>query len=165
MSVLRIVVTREVVLFAPSSAAKGALPRPRSIWSMPRNQFFLSHTAAGLDRVRRRKGDASAAAPHPCPRLRFYVRRRRGAGAAGAPGHSSPPAAAVAKGSQGGHRSFSETTDLFSRDYLSPLRHFWDLHHHLRAALTRPHCSTFLVRAKPFAQLQRSPFLISRIGP
>jgi len=43
----------------------------------------------------------------------FCERRRRGAVAVGAPGQGSPPAAAVAKDSHGGHRSFSEITDLF----------------------------------------------------
>ena len=56
-------------------------PRPPSRPGLP-NQV-AANPAAGLDRVRRRKGVASAAAPHPCPRLRFCERRRRGAGAVG----------------------------------------------------------------------------------
>ena len=97
-----------------------SLKLQRQILRMPSFAYWvyattlaLNHPAAGLDRVRRRKGVASAAAPHPCPRLMFCERRRRGAGAVGAPGQGSPPAAAVAKGSQGGHESISETTDYF----------------------------------------------------
>ena len=87
--------------------------RPRPPSSPGFRNLVAGNPAAGVDRVRRRKGVASAAAPHPCPRLRFCERRRRGLVLWWALGQGSPPAAAVAKGSHGGPRSFSENSDLF----------------------------------------------------
>ena len=89
------------------------LRMPSFAYRVHATTLALNHSAAVLDRIRRRKGVASAAAPHPCPRLRFYERRRWGLVLLGQQGQSSPPAAAVAEVTHRGHGSFNENTDRF----------------------------------------------------
>ena len=150
----------------------GFVPKARHLqgfaWSPcsnhPLHHPAKNHPAAGLDRVRRRKGDASAAAPHPCPRLMSHERRRRGLVLWGSrPGLSSRVCGGKGFPLAGtGHSVKLRIYFPFIGVGNSPLIAPWQSH---KSWPGRPQCSTFLVRPKPFSYPKRSPFLIIQTGP